>query len=174
MALHRLIKSIYPEDYVETEKVVGKIIKVHQGRENTESEVRTDIVWVQGPTKWIIDVSIVTPEASRYIAYPYLSHVHQDAAAKAGEARKISYYSKINVINGEAGELPENSIIPFVLESTGRLGPAAFSFLNKVCGVQTYKRSSFIKEYALLCARYVGKLSVASRVRFETESPFGG
>jgi hypothetical protein len=176
-ALCRLIKSVYPGDHVEKDSektVVGKFIKVHQGRENIERDVRADIVWMQGPNKWIIDVSIVTPEAQKYINHPYLSHVHQDAAAKAGEARKRVHYSKVNQVNGEPGSLPENSIIPFVMESTGRLGPAAFSFLNKICGVQTYKRSSFLKDCALLCARYIGKMTVATRVRFETESPFGG
>jgi len=32
----------------------------------------------------------------------------------------------------------------------------------------------FILDSALVCARYIGKMLVASRERFATESPYGG
>ena len=80
----------------------------------------------------------------------------------------------MNEVNGIADRIPAESVIPFVIESTGRLGPAAFSFLNKICGTQTFKRSRFISEIALLCARYTGKMLVASRERFDSELLYEG
>lgn len=173
--LYRLMKgAVPPGDYCEKEKVVGKIVTVNPGRPDSVTFVQTDIVWLDRAVKYVIDVSIVTPEAQSFIQYPYLSHIRQDAAAECGEKRKLLYYSKVNEVNGIADRIPAESVIPFVIESTGRLGPAAFSFLNKICGTQTFKRSRFISEIALLCARYTGKMLVASRERFDSELLYEG
>jgi hypothetical protein len=167
--LLRLIKSMAPGDYCEKEKVVGKIVTANPGRPDSVTFVQGDVVWQQGAAKHVIDLSIVTPEANTFLNHPYLSFLKQDAAAICAEGRKRLYYSKVNEVNGVADRIPAESLIPFVIESTGRLGPAAFSFLNKICGTQTYKRSRFISEIALVCARYTGKMLVATRDRFATE-----
>ena len=173
--LYRLMKgAVAPGDYCEKEKVVGKIVTANPGRPDSVTFVQTDIVWLDRAVKYVIDVSVVTPEAPSFTQYPYLSHIRQDAAAECGEKRKRLYYSKVNEVNGIADSIPAESVIPFVIESTGRLGPAAFSFLNKICGTQTFKRSRFISEIALLCARYTGKMLVASRERFESELLYEG
>jgi hypothetical protein len=172
--LLRLIKNMAPGDYCEKEKEVGKIVTVNIGRPDSVSFVQGDIVWQQGAAKHVIDLSIVTPEANSFLNPPYLSFLKQDAAAICGEKRKRLHYSKVNEVNGVADRIPAESLIPFVIESTGRLGPAAFSFLNKICGTQTYRRSRFISEIALVCARYTGKMLVATRDRFATELLYDG
>ena len=172
--LHRLIKNMAPGEYCEKEKEVGKIITANLGRPDSVTFVQGDIVWQQGAAKHVIDLSIVTPEANSFLNPPYLSFLKQDAAAVCGEKRKRLYYSKVNEVNGVADRIPAESLVPFVIESTGRLGPAAFSFLNKICGTQTYRRSRFISEIALVCARYTGKMLVATRDRFATELLYDG
>ena len=44
------------------------------------------------------------------------------------------------------------TIIPFVLEATGRLGPSALAFLNKICRTQIYHRSQFLNDISMLFA----------------------
>ena len=52
---------------------------------------------------------------------------------------------------------------PFVIESSKRLGPKALEFLTLICGTETYKRSSFIKDISLICARFYGSALMKSR-----------
>ena len=53
---------------------------------------------------------------------------------------------------------PPASVIPFVMEASGRLGPAAISFLIRICPTQSYLRTKFLNEVSLICARAVGKM----------------
>ena len=53
---------------------------------------------------------------------------------------------------------PPASVIPFVMEASGRLGPAAISFLLRICPTQSYLRTKFLNEVSLICARAVGKM----------------
>ena len=133
----------------------------------TEDPPRGDITWMRGGVeKIIIDVSVVHPEGKMYIKNPILSHLNQDAAALAVENRKRLHYQKVSV----PAAIPGSSVIPFVLESTGRLGLSAFSFLNSLCLTQTYRRSKFINDCAMLCARYCGFMLVNTRERFAATS----
>jgi len=173
-ALQAVMKSMHPLDYIEREKTAGKIVTANEGRQDSVTEVIADIIWMDGPSRVIIDVQIVTPESQTFIAFPHNSHVRQGAAAEYGERRKRNHYGKVNEVNGERNNIPAESMIPFIIESSGRLGTTAFSFLNRVCRTQTYKRSKFISAVALICARYTGKMLIASRDRLATQLPFGG
>jgi hypothetical protein len=57
-----------------------------------------------------------------------------------------------------------DNFVPFVIESSGRLGPKALEFLTLICGTDTYKKSKFIKDISLICARYYGNVLMKSRV----------
>jgi hypothetical protein len=168
-----VIKKRLPLDQVDIEREVGRIVTEHQGGQNSVKSVIGDIIWMKGGTeKVVIDCIVLVKCANTYMEYPHLSHIKEDASAIEGEKRKRNHYGKVNrSTNGEMYEIPANSFIPFLVESTGRLGLAAFSFLNMVRGTQTYRRSNFISEIALLCARTIGKQIVASRDRFASESP---
>ena len=160
--LHKEMKKRFPGDSIEMEQAVGQIVTPNaRGGPDNVTNVRADIVWQKGAEQIVIDVSIVGPEAKIYMKFPTLSYIKQDGAALAMELKKRRYYRKVTQPN----HIPEASVIPFVVESTGRLGPAAFSFLNMVCGTQTCRRSAFLSECGLLCARYSGYMRVAGRDR---------
>jgi hypothetical protein len=89
--------------------------------------------------------------------------VKQNASAIEGEVRKKMHYGRVSQItNGEMYKISANSVISFLVESTGRLGPAALSFLNRVGGTTNFRKTNFISEVALLCARTIEKQIVAS------------
>ena len=69
--------------------------------------------------KWLIDVAVVCP-ASKSVVERQKSHVNPGVAAKAGEAVKRNKYK--GVVRG------------FVVESGGRLGPLARTFIDEVVG----------------------------------------
>jgi len=69
--------------------------------------------------KWLIDVAVVCP-ASKSVVERQRSHVNPGVAAKAGEAVKRNKYK--GLVRG------------FVVESGGRLGPLARTFIDEVVG----------------------------------------
>jgi hypothetical protein len=83
-------------------------------------------------------------------------------------------YAKVNRINGESSTIPADSVTSFVLEASGRLGPEAFSFINRVFETQIHRRSLLISEIALICAIFAGKMITASHNRYATQSHLGG
>ena len=82
-----------------------------------------------------------------------------DAAAKAMETAKRNHYSAVK----DPLQLPPASIIPFVLETSGRLGPSALGFIQRISGAHTYLRSQFFKEINFICAIYSGRMLEATR-----------
>ena len=82
-----------------------------------------------------------------------------DAAAKAMETAKRNHYSAVK----DPLQLPPASIIPFVLETSGRLGPSALGFIQRISGAHTYLRSQFFKEINFICAIYSRRMLEATR-----------
>jgi hypothetical protein len=167
------IRKMNPRDYVEPEQEVGSIVTVNEGRPDSIHPVIGDIIWMKGAEKIIVEVSVFVPEANTYMAR-WDTYLTQDAASEQTEIKKKVKYAKVNRINGESATIPADSVIPFVLEASGRLGPAAFSFINRVFETQTYRRSQLISEIALICAKSTGKMLTASRDRYITQSLLGG
>ena len=81
--------------------------------------VTADISVIVGAETLWIDVSVVDPGCHHYIER-YRSNEVPDAAAKAMETTKRNHYSAVK----DPLALPPASIIPFVLETSGRLGPS--------------------------------------------------
>ena len=108
--------------------------------------VGVDMLW--------IDVSVVDPGCDHYIQR-YRSNEVPDAAAKAMETSKRSHYSAVK----DSLPLPflPASIISFVLETSGRLGPSALGFIQRINGADTYLKSQ--------CAVYFGRMLEATRER---------
>ena len=57
-------------------------------------------------------------------------------------------------------------MIPFVVETSGRLGPSAFGLLQRICGTRTYLRSRFISNISMICAISLDKSLKATRELF--------
>ena len=127
---------------------------------NTASgdEIRADLTLTQPEGRLIIDVAVVDPGAYKYTKH--FSHRNPDSAAQAEEASKRAHYARIVPAPTPA------TIIPFVLEATGRLGPSALAFLNKICRTKTYHRYQFLNDVYMLFAISAGNMVEATRDRF--------
>jgi hypothetical protein len=111
---------------------------------------------MKGAEKIIVEVSVIVPEANTYMAR-WDTYLTQDAASEHTETKKRVKYAKVNRINEENATILADSVVPFILEASGRLGPAAFSFIDRVFETQTCRRSQLISEIALICAKFTGK-----------------
>ena len=125
--------------------------------------VRTDIKFVKGAETFFIDIAIVDPAADEYQKAPTCSHNRQDGAASRYEQCKRQHYARVN----SPAPLPPSSIIPFVIEASGRLGPSALQFVYFLCGTQTFLRSSFFSDVSITCARTAGKMLKITRDRYQ-------
>ena len=164
--LYGLLKKRYPTADVSKEKVVGEMDPV----DGIAHSVRADIVARVGPVTYIIDVSTADPGCRKAMAAVPSSVTQGDAAAKAREATKKAHYNKVTT----PARLQAGAVIPFVIETTGRLGPAALSFIFSVCGTHTLLRSRFLDAVVMLCNRYNGKMLRATRDRFALYPQNGG
>jgi len=150
-----LLKKRHPSAPILREEFIGEST-IH----GTIREVKADIVYTVGLRKFYIDVSTIDPGSETCLAPSINSALNRDAAAKSREISKRRHYRTC------VPQPPEIDVVPFVIEASGRLGPAAMSFLFTVCGTQTYMRSNFISSVNTICARYTGKTLKATRDRF--------
>jgi hypothetical protein len=124
--------------------------KTNPDQHGTVREVFSDITLAMGTETLLIDVAVVSPGGSAYLQYPI--SINQDGASKHKEQSKRWHYGKIAAPHTPA----PNSVIPFVLESSGRLGPTAHGFLFRILPTQTFLRTSFLNDVALCGAGRVG------------------
>jgi hypothetical protein len=170
-----LIKSVLPNARVEKEKVVGKrLLRNQEGVAPKEIKVICDIRVQNGPVENIIDLMVIEPSGDHYCQDKPGRNIPRscevvNAAASIGEKLKFSHYGKVRIINDVPGLINLNNFVPFVIESSGRLGPKALEFLTLICGTQTYKRSKFIKDISLICARFYGIVLMKSRGPFPVQ-----
>ena len=157
------------------EQTVGQVWQqsVHGGPDVVIDTI-ADLTLVKGATKYVIDIAVVSPSAKEYLRVN--SHIMQDRAALREENKKRSRYARVNHSKeGNPGfSIPSASVIPFVFENTGRLSPSALLFLNMLCGVNTYKRSLFLYDCAMICSRFTGQMTVATRNRHNADPLYGG
>jgi hypothetical protein len=124
-----VLRKAHPDCPLQLEALVGKT--------NPVREVFSYITLAMGTETLLIDVAVVSPGGS---AYPTLSSINQDGASKHKEQSKRWHYGRI-----AAPHTPvPNSVIPFVLESSLRLGPIALGFLFRILPTQTFLRASFL------------------------------
>jgi len=106
---------------------------------------------------YAIDVSIVNPAKSSACH----SHVlpESDATSVAAEAAKTKSFAAVvsdDIVRG---------FVPFVVEATGRLGPAASMFVAKFSKGDTLKRTYFLNCLAACLARYNSGAYADARAR---------
>ena len=126
-----------------------------------------------GPVEKIIDLMVIEPSGDHYCQDKPGRNIPRscevgNAAASIGENFNFSH-GKVRTINDVPGLINLNNFVPFVIESSGRLGPKALEFLTLICGTQTYKRSKFIKDISLICARFYGIVLLKSRGPFPVQ-----
>jgi hypothetical protein len=123
---------------------------------------RPDIIYeARGVTKHI-DVMVVDPLAERY--QRGVHHPGQEAggAAIQGELRKRQGYE---------GTIYVETLVPFVLESTGRFGPAAERFVREYGG-SAASQAAFKKSISTTLAIWEGKTRVSMLKNLLTEDEF--
>ena len=154
-ALASLIRKCLrlPANAVQLEKEVG--VKANG------TAVIADIVVQNGAEKWIVDVLSKDPGSDSAVARN--SDTIRDQTAKEGEGRKRAHYRQVT----QPAPLDPMFVFPFVLESTGRLGPAAMGFVQRVCGLHTQLKSQFYTQISVLCAVFMGRQLVATRDRYQ-------
>lgn len=162
----RLLRKMFPNNLVTMEKTIGKTAPDVLG---VAHDVIADITLDLGPEIIVIDFAVVSPGAALYMDYPTESPVNQDGAATNMERKKRTKYRNV----APPSTPPSASVIPFVIEASGRLGPAAISFLLRICPTQTFLRTKFLNEVSLICARAVGKTLRMARDSDRRALPLG-
>jgi hypothetical protein len=120
--------------------------------------VVADIRYTEEGQSTIIDVAVADPAAPSYRALPIGSAATPDVAALFRENEKRTKYAGIDNVD----------VIPFALEATGRLGPAALAYITKLCGneaVGVARRNRFIDRASVVCANYSSMCMIQRRRR---------
>ena len=135
---------------------------------------RADIRVTLNNVTQFIDIAITSPTSSTALNNGNSATV-AGAAASAKEREKINKYA-----NAYPGSSVADQLVPFVLESTGRLGPKALSFLDLWCArtagfdpspsvSQDLKSKVFFlkKRLAVLVVKGISRIVKASRSHVE-------
>jgi hypothetical protein len=118
---------------------------------------RPDIGFTKSGVTAYIDTVIAEPTAaSNRRDGLHSSLVHGNGSSIIAELRKTADYS-----NMPAGIV----VTPFALESTGRIGPSALTFLNIVCADNPSALKFFISELSYCLAAHLGRIIAATRSR---------
>ena len=81
----------------------------------------------------VIDVTVSNPACATLTSPPYNAHVTTNAANIHSENAKRTKYA-------DTKELQDDIFVPFAIEATGRIGPAAKVFINNLFLLQTLTR----------------------------------
>jgi hypothetical protein len=128
-------------------------------RNNLEEEIRADIIAVRGHITYTIDVAVSNPAARSFLRKGSATVV--DAAAIERERTKTLRYSTI------PGLMEGGGFKPFVIEATGRLGPAARAFIDEITGDNTLRRTYFLSAMSACIAKYNSLMFRATRSRLQ-------
>ena len=102
-----------------------------------DNPIIADIVVVDGGNRIVIDVTITDPACVTHVDRGNTSSaVVADAGARAAEATKRAKYASVPQLHcdpdcfDDSGVTHDFVFVPFAMEATGRLGPAATDFLD--------------------------------------------
>ena len=109
---------------------------------------------------FIIDIAVVDPSAPSYIRMVD-SHHTVDAAARERERMKM--------LNFNAAAIDGGQFIPFVVEATGRLGPAARDFLQLVI----HKDHEALRDFLGHTSVIIAKLNARSIMTARSKQSYG-
>ena len=118
---------------------------------------RPDILANIGGVEFAIDIVVAEPAATHHIAHGELSSATvPEGAARHAEIGKLAEYE---------GTLYAPTVVPFAIESTGRLGPAAKAFLLRVGAADPGCLAALQLELGYTVARSMGQLYRHTRTR---------
>jgi len=131
-------------------------------RVDESGRVVADIRYTEEGQSTIIDVAVADPAAPSYRSLPTGSTATPDVAALFRENEKRTKYAGIDNVD----------VIPFAMEATGRLGPAALAYITKLCGneaVGVARRNRFIDRASVVCANYSSMCIIQRRRRISSD-----
>jgi hypothetical protein len=118
---------------------------------------RPDLSYTKGGTTAYIDTVVAEPTAaSNRRDGLYSSLLHGNGSSLIAERRKAEDYKN---------KPPGVVVTPFALESTGRIGPSALAFLNRVCADNPAALKFFISDLSHCLAAHLGRIIAATRRR---------
>jgi hypothetical protein len=137
--LQALIRRIHRNVVIEDEPVVF---------ENHDRIIRSDIRYYLDGAPVIIDVGIACPTSHLSGVNALNSAYHECGAADSMELRKRQHVE--NLIG--------RGFVPFVVESSGRLGRTASLFLSRLCADNRELRTSFLYNISTYIAQESGRM----------------
>jgi hypothetical protein len=146
--LAKFLRSAVPGGRVEVEP------RRHQGQEFTRfPDIHVEIA---GGAVYI-DVVVAEPMGAVHIAHSTLSSVTEadGAALQAEERKRLDYDAHAQAIR----------MIPFAVEATGRIGPAARRLLEEVGRGQERATKTMMRDLDHICASFRGRILSACRQR---------
>ena len=115
------------------------------------------------PTRtYIIDIAIVDPSAPSYTRMDD-SHEVADAAAKHRERDKTTFFNEAAIDGAQ--------FIPFMVEATGRLGPAARDFLHLIISRERDALKDFLGHMSVTLAKLNARCIQIARSKQSYGSP---
>lgn len=117
----------------------------HNGIPFTDAH-RPDIRYCKDGRVAYIDVAVIDPSAATNVR-ACESHLFEGRAAAMGEERKRAQYA------GMAGDF---ILLPFCVESSGRLGKEACNLLEMICRDHPRPYRRFIRDLSCILARHTG------------------
>lgn len=120
---------------------------------------RPDVRITAHNMSFYIDFTVVEPTAPS-VLQACESHLWSGRAAEFGETRKRAQYSTMP---------PNFKLIPFSVESTGRLGREAAALLGKMCCNHPRLLRAFLRDLSCILARHSGLALSFSRSRLIRE-----
>jgi len=158
-AFAQLLRMCYPDAEVSTEKVVDGLPRIGGADDGTgRCRVRADVYMRDGPTVTIFDVAIVNPSARSYIEKG--SDESPDVAARhREELKRQAFYERF-------GTDTQILFVPFVVEATGRMGPAAVAYYDRyiAANTETWKGQQFLAKMSSIVALWNSRMILDTRV----------
>jgi hypothetical protein len=140
--LFQFIKDCLPEGSVVQKEIPFQI--------TTTTMITADIQYEMDNNINYIDVTVANPASQSYLNMG--STTTADVASKHKEQSKTRHYAVL----GNA--VQTGRFIPFALEATGRLGPAAIRFIERLAGLRHDLRNRLIDQINVVMAHFNGQL----------------
>jgi hypothetical protein len=140
--LFQFIKDCLPEGSVIQKEIPFQV--------TTTTMITADIQYETNNNIHYIDVTVANPASQSYLNMG--SATTADVASKFKEQAKSRHYEVL----GNA--VQTGRFIPFALEATGRLGPAAVRFIERMAGLRYDLKNRLIDQINVVIAHFNGQL----------------
>ena len=149
-----LLKACFPDAVVEGERpIAGQIQEDGRGGNRTKA----DVFMRCGAATFVFDITVVDPSAPTYLDR-HQSHKIPDAAARERERVKRAGFAALRL------EEANVRFVPFAVEATGRMGPAALAFYDDHIAV--YHRTEgqlFLAKMSATIAKWNARMVLDAR-----------